>query len=208
MANKTGWLVGAGIVALVFAAYKSSGISKSLNYLQYQIAGLKFNFKNWLQPEIIFSISVTNPNDTGIPVEKFFGNVKNGSSIIANFNSTSPISLAGGETATIDVSAKVNALSVAMQLLNGSKVKSLTIEGLIKTGFFDQKFTKEVAIPGMLGSVEDRVGMFQWFRKNKKLKTAIKVKKPFWFRHNSFFNHGFLQYPKRGMSMGVKGTYN
>ena len=151
MANKKPLFVFC-LAALMFAAYKSWNIKESIKYLQYDISGLKIRLKNLLQPEIVFAITVYNPNKTAVPVQSFFGNIINGNGmLLGSFRSESQINLAGKESQTVDVSARVSALSVVMQIIQKKKIENVKMQGMLKTGFFDMPFQKIVSLSDLGG---------------------------------------------------------
>ena len=153
MASKN-LLWGVGIAAVMYAAYRVANLKKSVEFFQYSLSGLKFRISKSLQPEIIFSIQVYNPNQTSIPVNDFFGVIKQGDKVLANFKNLSAISLGSNETQTIDISAKINVVSVVMQIIRGQKINSLTVDAMLKTGFFDMPVKKEVYLSTLSGTGE------------------------------------------------------
>ena len=195
MKNKTLWL-GAGVAALVWATYKSWNLNQSIKYFQYSLSGLKFRFKNILQPELVFSINVFNPNQVSVPVKAFFGTIRNGSSIVANFNSEGEVNIDGQRSATIDVTARVNAFGVILNLIQRNKIESLQIDGMIKTGLFDMPFQKNVAVPSLSGI--GNIGKWNW----KTLAAMRRAKKP------KRKGKGFLFIKRRGLPLPVAGTAN
>ena len=151
MASKN-LLWGVGIAAVMYAAYRVANLKKSVEFFQYSLSGLKFRISKSLQPEIIFSIQVYNPNQTNIPVNDFFGVIKKDDRILASFKNLSSISLGGKETQSIDISAKINVLSVVMQIIRGEKINTLTIDAMLKTGFFDMPVKREVSLSSLSGT--------------------------------------------------------
>jgi len=147
------FLWGAGFLALLYGAYRVSVLKRSVEFFQYSLSGLKFRVKS-LQPEIIFSIQVYNPNQTAIPVNDFFGVIKQGDRILANFKNLSAINLGGKETQRIDISAKINVLSVVMQILRGQKINTLTVDAILKTEMFDMPIRKDVSLSALSGTEE------------------------------------------------------
>ncbi len=198
MKNKTLWF-GAGLAALVFATYKSWNLNQSIKYFQYSLSGLKFRLKNILQPELIFSIDVFNPNQVSVPVQAFFGTIKNGGSVVANFNTNSAVNIDGQRSANIEVAARINALGVIWNLIQKKQINSLQIDGMIKTGLFDMPFQKTVAVPALSG-ISDKL------MKNLKNRCSCKPRmvKP----ARNWNRNPFLQHSKTMAPVAVTGTVN
>ncbi|MFZ4056971.1 MAG: LEA type 2 family protein [Ferruginibacter sp.] len=142
-------LVGLGLGLVGYVTYRSWQLNNTIKFLQYSISGLKFRINNILQPEIIFSISVYNPNRTSIPVNDFLGQITAGNNVLASFKAAKPINIAGEETQTIQVSARVSAIQLVRQIFNKQKLESIQIDGIIKTGFFDLPVKRTVSISGI-----------------------------------------------------------
>ncbi len=142
-------LVGSGVAALVYLGYKAWNVKRSIGFFQYSISSVKVSLKNILQPQIIFGIQIYNPNKTGVPVNEFFGTIKYGNAILANFKNVGQINLSGNETKVVEVAARVSALSLLAQIVAGKNYKAVQIDGIIKTGFFDMPVTKNVSIAGV-----------------------------------------------------------
>jgi LEA14-like dessication related protein len=179
MANKRIFW-GLGIAAVVYAAYRTANIKKSIEFFQYSLSGLKVRFNKVLQPEIIFSIQVYNPNLTSVPVNDFFGVIKKADQVLASFKNISPINLGGKETQVIEVSAKVNLISLVLKIIAGGKLDTVTVDAILKTGFFDMPIKKEISLSSLSGT--DEIG-----RLRQRLQNGPKALAP--VRH-----YGFLQY--------------
>ncbi len=151
MGNKKLW--GVGLALAAFAAYRVWNTKESIKYLQYQISGVKFRAPSLFSPEIIFSINVYNPNRVGVPVNSFFGTIKQGGNVIANFESTTPILLQGNQTQVIDIKASVKAISLILAVIRKQiNLKAVQIDGMLKTGLFDMPIRKTVnVLDGLAG---------------------------------------------------------
>lgn len=179
MANKKLW--GVGLALAAFAAYRVWNTKESIRYLQYQISGVKFRAPNFFSPEIIFSVNVYNPNRVGVPINSFFGTIKQGGNVIANFESTTPILLQGNQTQVIDIKASVKAISLIMAVIRKQiNLKAVQIDGMLKTGLFDMPIRKTVNVLDGLAGTDDVTGL------------------P---RHNNVWRHGFLHYPIQKTTM-------
>jgi LEA14-like dessication related protein len=150
--NNKKLLVGGGIALLAWLGYKSWNVKRSIDFFQYSISSIKVSLKNILQPQIIFGIQIYNPNKTGVPVNEFFGTVKYGNTLLANFKSTGQINLSGNETKVVDVTARVSALSLLAQIVAGKSYKAVQIDGMIKTGLFDMPISKTVNLSAVSGN--------------------------------------------------------
>lgn len=182
--NKKKVLVGAGLLAIIYATYRSFNLSKSIEYFQYSITGLKFKISNILKPEIIFAISIYNPNRVSVPVQSFFGTIKSGNTVLANFSSASPININGNQQSTIDVSARVNALTVLGNLIRGKKISSVVVDGMIKTGLFDLPILKTVSLSALSGIGDEEIGNVM--RAHREMDLRKRMAHP---RHYSFLNN-------------------
>jgi LEA14-like dessication related protein len=201
MANKKIWGVGLAIAA--FAAYRVWNTKESIKFLQYQIAGVKFKAPNIFSPEIIFSINVFNPNKTGVPVNSFFGTIKQNGNIIANFENTTPITLQGNQSQVIDIKANVKAISLILAVIRKQiNLKAVQIDGMLKTGLFDMPIHQTVNVLQALSGVSDNT--IDNARRNYMSRMA-----PFFSRkmnNSRRIRTGFLNY---GMMKNatVRGTY-
>jgi LEA14-like dessication related protein len=191
MKKGTKWLIGGGVLAAAYAVYKTMNIQKSIEFFQYSITGLKFKVSNILKPEVIFDISVYNPNKTAVPVTSFFGTIKSGATILANFNNVSAITVGGNQQSTISVSAKINALTVILKLISGSKITSVIVDGMLKTSLFDLPITKTVTLSSLSGT-DDEIGMIRRQAARNRLKRQPKK------------GLRFLQYPHPKRALKIR----
>ncbi len=140
--QKGKWL-GLGILAAaMFTGYRIWNTNESIKYFQYSLKGLSFNLKNILQPEIIITLSIYNPNRTSVPVNDLFGVLKLKGLILANFKNTEPLNISGQETKDVVLRTRLSVLSVASSILNKTSFTEMQIEGMIKTGLFDLPISK------------------------------------------------------------------
>lgn len=152
MANKKIFW-GLGIAAFVFAAYRTINFKASVAFFQYSLGGLKFRMKG-LTPEIIFNIQVYNPNQTSIPITSFFGVIKKGEQILANFENLNPVTIGEKATSSIDVSCRIKLLSVILNIVRGQSLGLLTVEGMLKTTLFEMPVKKDVSLSSLAGTQE------------------------------------------------------
>lgn len=180
MAGKKIWVT-AGIAAFIYGIYHFTILKKSVEFLQYSLSGLKFRIKG-LQPEIIFSIQIFNPNTISVPVKEFFGVIKKDDAILADFRNVEPIELGAKETKVIDVSAKIHALTIIMQIIRGQKFNSVHIDAMLKTGMFDMPIQKDLSLSSLAGVGEIGRLQNQWNQLRPKRYIT------------NGFQKGFLQY--------------
>lgn len=144
--RKGGFIVG-GLVALgVYLSYRAWNIKESIRFFEYGINSLKVSLSNILQPEVLFNITVYNPNRTSVPVNEVFGVVKIKGNTISNFKNTEPININGQETKSIPIRARISAISLVATLFTKSAVNNVEIDGMVKTGFFDFPINKIIPI--------------------------------------------------------------
>ena len=160
MKNNKKIFLGAGVLAIIYAAFKASSISRSISFFQYSITGLKFRVSNVLKPEIIFAVGIYNPNRVSVPVTSFFGTIKNGTTILASFSNDTPVVINGQQQSTIQVAARVNALTVVASLISKKKISSVFIDGVMKTGFFDLPIQQTVSLSTLSGT-DAEIGMLR-----------------------------------------------
>jgi len=153
-------LFGFGLAAAAFVVYKMWNTKESLKFFQYSISGVKFRM-NGFTPEIIFAVDVYNPNKTSIPVQAFFGNIKQGTNVIATFNNTNPITIGENTTQTISITAKVKAFSLVMAIINKQvNLHKVDLEAMVKTGFFAMPIKTTIdVLPGLAGTDDEIEGM-------------------------------------------------
>jgi LEA14-like dessication related protein len=204
MANNKIFGVGLTIAAVAaFAAYRMWNKKESIKFLQYQIAGLRFRAPNIFSPEITFSINVYNPNKTVIPVNSFFGTIKQSGTIVANFENTSPINLQGNTSQVIDIKANVKAISLVLAIIrNQINLKAVQIDGMIKTGYFDVHVNTTVNVLQALGGVADNTV-------EESRKSYMQRMAPFFnrkFINNRRLSAGFLNYGKKRNAV-ITGIY-
>ncbi len=136
---------GLGIGVLAWLGYRAWNLNESIKFFQYSFSGVKFAFSG-ASPIITIGLNVYNPNLTGVPINDVFGVIKApDGSVLANFKNVSPIQLAGNETATIQLRCTVNALSVVLKILRGTKIPHVNIEAMLKTGLFDMPLKSQVS---------------------------------------------------------------
>ena len=177
-------LWGLGIGALIFAAYRASALKSGVEYFQYSLSGLKFKISNLLQPEIIFSLQVYNPNTVKIPMNDFFGVIKNDAGqTLANFQNVTPVEIEARATSTVAVSCKVSALSVIMQIIQGKKIASLMVDGILKTSMFNMPIQKTVSLSALSGT-ENNIGRLNRLMEMKKKSMIRPV-----VRYGGFLNY-------------------
>ena len=161
---------GVGIAAVLLAAYQAFNIKRSFAFFQYNLSGLKLKIKG-ITPEIIFSIQIYNPNQTSIPITDFFGVIKKGDQILANFRNINAVTIGSREYTTIDVSTKVSLLSVALQVIRGVNLGTLTVDAMIKTAMFDMPIKKDVVLANLAGI--NNVGRTKIYYPRQRRKAAI-----------------------------------
>lgn len=175
-------LIGVGLAIAAIAAYRIWNTKESLKFLQYNMSGVKFNFKNPLKPELIFAIEIFNPNRAGIPITDFFGVIKQSNTIIANFRNLQQVTLAGNQNHTIEVVARVNAINTVLSILRNKNLKFVTIEAMLKTGFFDMPIKKTINVLEGIGNIQSAN-----FNRMHRIKRRS-------FLNRSFSTNSFLQY--------------
>lgn len=138
------------VVAGALVLKNFAGKTQSLQYLSYDVSGVKLNLSNPLSPVINLTVSVTNPNEAAVPVEGIFGNVFYKNSQIATFENVDKINISGKHSSSFTIAAKASSLAVVaniISLFSGSPAsKTLDINGMIKTGLFEQKFTSTIPL--------------------------------------------------------------
>ncbi len=159
MASKNWW--GVGLAVAAFSLYRVWNTKESIKFLQYQVNGVKFRAPNILSPEITFSINIYNPNRAGIPVQSFFGTIRQGGNVIANFESTTPILLQGNQRQTIAIKANVKAISLILAVIRKQiNLKAVQIDGMLKTGLFDMPVRTTVNVLDGIAGMHERHQIF------------------------------------------------
>jgi LEA14-like dessication related protein len=152
MKNK-GLLIGAGVLAVVAAGYKSWNVQQSIKFFQYCISSFKISFRNLLNPSLVFGIKVFNPNKTAVPLNEFFGTLKYGNTLVASFRNEGAVNVGGNEESIVTINAKVNLLGTVLQQLFGNNANAkLTVDGKLKTPFFDMPVTKVISMSDISGT--------------------------------------------------------
>lgn len=160
MISKPLWGLGLGLVA--YAAYKSWNVQQSLKFLQYNISGLKLKMSNPFRPQVTFMIDVLNPNQTAVPINSFFGVVKAGDTVIADFENVATVTIGGNKRTTVEVAANVKALTIILAIIQRKSLKTVVLDGMIKTALFDMPISKTVAFAGLAGTNENPRGFLQY----------------------------------------------
>ncbi len=144
--RKGGWIVG-GIVTLgLYLSYRTWNVKESVKFFQYGINGLKLNLSNILAPEVMFNVTVYNPNKTSVPISDVFGVVKIQNNIISNFKSTAGVNINGEETKSIPIRARISALSIISTVFSKTKIAEVVVEGMVKTPYFDFPINKTLQL--------------------------------------------------------------
>lgn len=181
-------LIGGGIAAALLLANKTWAQKESLKYFQYSLSGVRFNLKNLISPEIIFSIRVFNPNSMTIPVNDVFGNIKHEGSNLASFRNTEEITLPGRTEKVINISSRINALSILTKIITKTKVGSVEVDGVINTPMFSMPINKLVTLSSLAGTDDDgktwqattlpNPGILMPYKKNRKRSNRLFQHKP------------------------------
>lgn len=151
MKNK-GLLIGAGVLAVLAAGYKGWNMQQSVKFFQYSLSSFKISFRNLLTPSLVFGIKVFNPNKTAVPLNEFFGTLKYGNTLVATFRNDGPVNVNGNEESIVTINAKVNLVSTVLQQLFGNNTNAkLTVDGMLKTPFFDMPVTKIISLSEISG---------------------------------------------------------
>jgi LEA14-like dessication related protein len=142
--------------AVVYAGYRVWNLNKSIEFFQYSIGWPKIK-PGIITTEITMPVTIYNPNKTGVPVNEFFGTLKNSSGVLlANFKSISPVKLGGNETSTVQVRSQVNTWASIVNLLKAGSLKEIQVDGIIKTGLFDMPVSKKITIDALAGFNQQR----------------------------------------------------
>lgn len=169
---KKGWLLlGGGLAAMIYAGYKGATQQETLKFFSYSISGIKVKLTNLLSPQIIFAVKVFNPNRTAIPITDFFGNINtNNGTRLATFTNTEAVNLTGQTESTINISARVSALTIIAQLITGGKISSVVVDGIIKTPVFQMPVQKTVTLSSLSGTEE--IARVSWQERRFKSKAC------------------------------------
>jgi len=127
-------LGGAAIGLWLYARTKA--IQQAVKFFEYKIHSLKLKWTNILKPEIIVGVKVKNPNSVSIPITSFNGTISGAGAVLASWNSTEDISLPAHEEKLVQLSAKINALSIISNIINKKSFIKTQVEGLLTTPFF------------------------------------------------------------------------
>lgn len=175
---KKGWLlIGGAVAAVIYAASRSKAIQETVKYLQYDITGVKFKVSNILKPEVLLTFNIFNPNKTSVPVQDIIGQIKASGTTIASFSNVSPITINGEQNTSVQVSARISALSLVLKIIRGESLGVLTVDALLKTGSYSIPVVKTLALKDMIGAAPVKrkgLTMKEYFkgRKTKRVKPA------------------------------------
>lgn len=138
------------VVAGALVLKNFAGKTQSLQYLSYDVSGVKLNMSNPLAPVINMTVSVTNPNEAAVPMVGMFGNVFYNNNQIATFQNADKITISGKRSSSFTLTAKASSLAVAgtiISLFSGANLsKSIDVKGMIQTGLFEQPFTSTIPL--------------------------------------------------------------
>mgnify|MGYP001163287135 CR=1 FL=1 len=150
-------LGGAAIGLWLFA--RSKAIQQAIKFFEYKLHSLKLKWTNILKPEIIVAVKVKNPNHVAIPITSFNGTISGAGTVLATWASYEDIHIGAGEEKLVQLSAKVNALSVISNIINKKSFIKTQVEGLLNTPLFSLpvKATIDLGATGITGinGVED-----------------------------------------------------
>ncbi len=152
MVNKknTGKIV-LGVAAVVAAAMlykKATGLTKSLEFLDFSLNSVKADFSKIFSPVLVIVANVSNPNAAPVPITGIFGKASYGTTPVATFQNNTPVEIGGRKTSTVTITAKLNSLGLVASLLsiikNPNAKKAVNVDGMLQTGFFEQEFTQTI----------------------------------------------------------------